>query len=109
MVVVPPFELDHVDDGVDQRQVGEGLREVAKLLTGMRVDLLAVEIKGPREGQQLGTELPGSLVLTDLAQRRHQPEGTDRKTALLPGEPVVGFLDLVAQHQIVHRELVGNR
>jgi hypothetical protein len=49
VVVLPPFELDHMDYGVDQRQVGEGLREVAKLLAAVRVDLLAIEIKGARE------------------------------------------------------------
>ena len=67
MVVLPPFELDHVQHGIDQRQMCEGLREVAELLTGVRVDLLTVQIERTGEGQQRGTELPGSLVLTDLA------------------------------------------
>src|SRR5512133_855066 len=67
VVVLPTFELDHVDDGVDQRQVGEGLREVAKLLAGVRVDLLAVEIERACKGKQLGTELAGSLVFANLA------------------------------------------
>src|SRR5215211_5171302 len=109
MRVLPPFELDHVQYGVDQCQMGEGLREVSKLLAGVRVDLLAVQIQFTCEGQQLGTELASSLVLTDLAERRHQPEGADRKAALLAGKSVVGFLDLVAQHQLVNGELVGNR
>src|SRR5512132_1484643 len=64
---LPTLELDHVDDGIDERQVGEGLWEVAKLLAGVRVDLLAVELKSARKGKQLGTELAGSLVLADLA------------------------------------------
>ena len=79
MVMPPPFELDHVDYRVDQRQMGEGLREIAEMLTGMRVDLLTVKIKRPGEGQQLGTELTGALILTDLAERRDQPEGADRR------------------------------
>ena len=49
VVVSPPFEFDHVHDGVDQRQVGEGLREVSKLLAGMRIDLLAVQVEFTRE------------------------------------------------------------
>ena len=43
--VLPPFELDHVQYGVDQRQVSEGLREVAQLLAGVRIDLFAVQIE----------------------------------------------------------------
>ena len=43
--VLPPLELDHVQYGVDQRQVSEGLREVPKLLAGVRVDLLAVQVQ----------------------------------------------------------------
>ena len=53
MVVLPSFELDHVNDSVDQRQVGEGLREVPQLLAGVRVGLLAVELKCAGERQQL--------------------------------------------------------
>ena len=47
--VLPPFELDHVQYGVDQRQMSEGLREVPKLLAGVRVDLLAVQVQFTRE------------------------------------------------------------
>ena len=53
VVVLPPFELDHMDDGVDQCQVGEGLREVSKLLAGMRVDLLAVQFEFPANDSSL--------------------------------------------------------
>ncbi len=49
VVVSPPFEFDHVHDGVDQRQVCEGLREVSQLLAGMRIDLLAVQVECTRE------------------------------------------------------------
>src|SRR4030081_2472371 len=39
---------DHVDHRVDQRQMGERLREVAHLSAGARLDLLGVEV--PRAG-----------------------------------------------------------
>lgn len=42
MIMSSAFELDHMDDGIDQRQVSEGLREVAQMLAGVRVDLFAV-------------------------------------------------------------------
>jgi hypothetical protein len=45
VVVLPPFKLDHMDYGVDQCQMGEGLREVSKLLAGVRIDLLAVQVE----------------------------------------------------------------
>src|SRR5215216_4680835 len=67
-VVMPSaFELDDVDHGIDQRQVREGLREVTKVLAGVRIDLLAIQIQSTRESQQLGAELPSAFVLTDLA------------------------------------------
>jgi hypothetical protein len=36
---------DHVHDGVDQRQVGERLREVAQVPPGARLDFLGVEVQ----------------------------------------------------------------
>ena len=57
MVVPPPFEFDHVDDRVDQCQVCECLREVSKMLPGVRLDLFAVEIECTGEGQQLAQSL----------------------------------------------------
>ena len=62
-------------DRVDQRQVGERLREVAELLPGVRIDLLGIELQGSGERQQLRAQLPRPVVLTDLTQRRHRPEG----------------------------------
>ena len=47
--VLPPLELDHVQYGVDQCQVSEGLRKVPKLLAGMRINLLAVKVQLTRE------------------------------------------------------------
>jgi len=44
-----PLRPDHVDDRVDQGQVGERLREVAEMTARLRVDLLSVEVQ--RAGQ----------------------------------------------------------
>ena len=107
-VVVLALQPDHVQHRVDQGQVGEGLREVAQVLAGVGVDLLAVQVERSGEGQQLGAQLAGPVVLTDLAQRRHQPERADRERPLLALEAVVGLLHLVAQHQPVHGQLVGD-
>ena len=41
---------DHVRDRVDQRQMGEGLREVAELRAAERLDLLRVEAERASRG-----------------------------------------------------------
>ena len=46
------FGADDVDHGVDQRQAGEGLREVSQVPSGMRLDLLGVQVQRAGEGQQ---------------------------------------------------------
>ena len=38
----------------------------------------------------------------------HQPEGADGERTLLAGEPVVGLLDAISEHQAFVGELVGN-
>src|SRR4051794_17275272 len=104
-----PLEPDHVLHRVDERQVGERLGEVAQVVPGVRIDLLAVQLERTRERQQLRAELARLVVLTDLAQRGHHPEGADRERALLAAEPVVGLLHLVAQHEPVDGQLVADR
>src|ERR1022692_3954788 len=60
---------DNVHDRVDQRQVGERLREVAEVAAGARVDLLAVEQQRAGVGQHLLAQVTRPLVLADLSQR----------------------------------------
>ena len=55
--VLAALELDHVQHRVDQRQVGERLRKVAQMLAGVRIDLLAVELKGPANESSLAQSL----------------------------------------------------
>src|ERR1700693_3711964 len=65
----PHLGVDHVHDGVDQRQVREGLREVAQVPAAARVDLLGIELQRARVRQQLLAQLACPVQLTDLAQR----------------------------------------
>ena len=57
---------DQMDDRVDEREVGEGLREVPEVTPGMRVDLLGVQQQRARVGEQLFAQRPGAGDLSDL-------------------------------------------
>src|SRR5215216_2889644 len=70
-----------VDGGVDQRQVGERLGEVAQLLPGL-ADLLGVQAQVVGVGEHLLEDQPGLLQASRTGQRIHIPEGTDREGAL---------------------------
>jgi hypothetical protein len=61
-----------VHERVDEREVGEGLREVAELPSGVRVDFRRVQQE--RAGEQLLTQRAGTADLADLGQGRDKPE-----------------------------------
>src|SRR6266576_3163558 len=65
---------DDVDEGVDERQVRERLREVAEVPATSGIELFGVEVEGTGQRQQLLAQRPGPLLLADQGQRRHQPE-----------------------------------
>jgi hypothetical protein len=71
--------LDQVHHGVDQREVRERLREVAKMPARGRVDLLAVQAERARKRQELLAQGVRPVHLTDLDQRRDEPERADRE------------------------------
>src|SRR5689334_18133327 len=100
---------DHVGDGVDQRQVGEGLGEVAQMAAALRLELLGVEVEPAGGGEQALAERPRPRALADLRERRDEPEGADQEAALLAAEAVVGLLDLVAEDEPVLGQLGGDR
>src|ERR1041385_9108039 len=81
--------------GRDQRQVGEGLREVAEVAARGGVELLGVEAERRGDAQELFHQIAGALVLADDRQARDEPEGADQEAPLLSGEPVVGLLGAV--------------
>lgn len=60
---------DQVHDGVDERQMREGLREVPEVTAGMRVDLLGVQEQRGGVGQELLAQGPGAVQLPDFGQR----------------------------------------
>ena len=94
---------DDVHDGVDQREVGERLREVAQVPAAVRVDLLGVEPERAGERQELLAQrapVTSSPISTSADTSQNEQM---REAALLAGEPVVGVLDAVAQHQPVAR------
>ena len=68
---------DDVHHRVDERQVREGLREVAEVPAGGRIELLGVELERRAERQQALAELATALALADLQQRR-RPARTSR-------------------------------
>jgi hypothetical protein len=84
---------DQVHNGVDQRQVREGLREVPEVPARVRVDLLGVQQQRAGVGQQLLAQGPGAGQLPDLGQRGDQPERADGERSLLAAEAVTSQSD----------------
>src|ERR1700750_3145802 len=66
-----------VDRGADQRQVAEGLREVAELLAGA-ADLLGEQAQVVSVGVHLLEHQPGLLQPPGPGQRVHVPERAQR-------------------------------
>ncbi|EUA33277.1 hypothetical protein I553_7687 [Mycobacterium xenopi 4042] len=54
------FGADHVHYRVDQRQVGERLREVAQMTAGARLELLGVEVQRAGKRQQPLAQMLGA-------------------------------------------------
>src|SRR5271154_4383359 len=85
--------LNNVQNGVNQRQVRQRLREVAEMTCRLRVELFAEESEGTRGTDQLLTVGAGSFQLTDFDQCGHQPERTDGKGSfVLAPHTIVGRL-----------------
>ncbi len=95
--------------GLDQREVRERLREVAEVPARVDVELLGVQPERRRDPDEPLHQVPGALHLADDGQRRDQPERADHERALLAGQPVVGLVGPVAQHEAVLGQLVGDR
>src|SRR2546430_858547 len=70
-----------VDGGVDQRQVGEGLREVADLAP-TRVDLLRVQPDVVGVRQHLLEGVLGLFQTSSAGQRVHEEERAQREGSL---------------------------
>src|SRR5438094_6418913 len=83
--------VDDVEDGVDQREVGERLREVAEVPPAARVELLGVEAERARVREQLLAEVVRTRELADLDERRDEPERADRERSLGAAQAVVGL------------------
>jgi uncharacterized membrane protein YccC len=73
--------------GADQRQVGEGLREVAERVAG-RADLLRVEPEVVRVGEHLLERQPRLVQPPGARERLDVPERADRERALVAAQAV---------------------
>ena len=94
---------------LDQREVREGLREVAQVPAGAGVELLGVEAQRRGDAEQALHQVAGPLVVADDRQRRHEPERADQEAALLARQAVVGLVGAVTQHETVLGQVVGDR
>src|SRR4029453_6252910 len=65
---------DDVHHGVDEREVGERLREVAQVASAVRLALLGVEQQRAGVGEQLLAQRPGPVQLADLRGPPDEPE-----------------------------------
>jgi len=63
------LRLNHVQDGVDQREMCERLWEVSEVSARGRIDLFTVQLERTGEREQLLTELARAAVLADFGQR----------------------------------------
>jgi hypothetical protein len=97
-----------VDGGVDERQVGERLGEVAELLAG-EADLLGVQAEVVGVGEHLLQRQPRLLQPTRAGQRVHVPEGADRERPLLAAQPVGGGAGVVPVDEAVGDQLGVHR
>ena len=95
--------------GLDQREVREGLREVAEVPAGVGVELLGVEAERRGDAQQALHQVAGALLLADDRERGDEPERADEERALLARQAVVGLVGAVAQDEAVLGQLVGDR
>src|SRR5258705_12863587 len=77
---------DHVGDGVDQGEVGEGLGEVAEVAAALGLQLLGVKVEPACRCQQALAERPRPRPLADLRKGGYEPEGTDQEGSLLAAE-----------------------
>src|SRR4051794_23940710 len=87
-----PLRQDDPGRGLEQREVGERLGEVAQVPAGGRIELLGVEAERRGDAEQPLHQVACALELPDLRKRRHEPERADDERALLAREAVVGLL-----------------
>ena len=88
--------------------MGEGLREVAEVVPGCRVEFLGVEAERRGDSEQLLHQVACLLSLADDDERGHEPERADQERSLLAGESVIGLLGPVAEDEAVLGQLLGD-
>src|SRR5215217_5350012 len=100
--------LAEVHGGVDQRDMGEGLGEVAQLAAAGRVVLLGQQPDVVAQPQQPLEQLSGILEPADQGVVVGQPEAAGQEGSLPAGEPVhrlPGRAGGIAEHEPVVQQL----
>src|SRR5688572_27272432 len=98
-----PVEIERC---ADQREVREGLREVAEMLD-LRAELLAIETQMIGVTEHLLEEEPCLVQVAHARKTLHIPERAHRKRALLTREPVgVAVTEAIPIDQRVTHEVV---
>ena len=83
--------------------------KVAEVPAGLGVELLRVEAERRCHSEQLLHQVACLLQLPHDGERGDQPERADQERPLLAREPVVGLVRLVAEHEAVLGQLLGDR
>ena len=79
----------------DERQVGEGLREVAKKIVAHLIDLLGEETDIVGAGEEALEQKSGVLVLAEHHIRIYQREAADQECPFFAREPIFGAITLL--------------
>lgn len=91
---------------VDQPDVAEGLREVAELLPGFRVDLFGKEAEVVPALEESGEALVRLVEPTEVGEGLDEPERADDERALAAGQAVgaeIAVDELVAGESVTDR------
>src|SRR3954467_11871943 len=101
--------LAQVHRGIDQRDVREGLREVAQLAAAARVGFLGEQADVVGEAAQALEQLARLGAPAEQDQAVGEPEAAGEEHPLALGQPVERFARAIAQHEAVLRELALDR
>src|SRR6266498_4157760 len=107
--VTTRFCSDHASDCVDQGEVREGLREVAKMSPAPLLDLFREQQQRAGGRQRLLAQVARPLELADLHERRDEPKRAYREGSLCSPHTVVGLLGAITQYQSAVCQFVGDR
>src|SRR5579859_1877538 len=99
-----------VERRVDEREVGEGLREVAELTLRSRVVLLSQQPDIVREADETVEERHRFVAAAEQLEAVDEPERAREEDSFARREPVdVAFLRAIAEDEAIHDEVLLDR